>query len=132
MPLILGTNSIKDTGYNVANSLRFDDGGSEYLQRTPSSTGNRKTWTFSTWIKRSGIGLSAPMNVFGGEDGASRYTDIMIGTPSGADDTFWFKQDTGTVAELRSTLKLRDPSACLLYTSPSPRDGLLSRMPSSA
>ena len=26
----------------------------------------------------------------------------------------------------------RDPSLCLLYTSPSPRDGLLSRMPSSA
>ena len=25
-----------------------------------------------------------------------------------------------------------DPQACLLYTSPSPRDGLLSRMPSSA
>ena len=27
---------------------------------------------------------------------------------------------------------LDDPRACLLYTSPSPRDGLLSRMPSSA
>ena len=26
----------------------------------------------------------------------------------------------------------REPSFCLLYTSPSPRDGLLSRMPSSA
>ena len=26
----------------------------------------------------------------------------------------------------------RQPEACLLYTSPSPRDGLLSRMPSSA
>ena len=26
----------------------------------------------------------------------------------------------------------RQPDACLLYTSPSPRDGLLSRMPSSA
>ena len=25
-----------------------------------------------------------------------------------------------------------EPSRCLLYTSPSPRDGLLSRMPSSA
>ena len=25
-----------------------------------------------------------------------------------------------------------DPTSCLLYTSPSPRDGLLSRMPSSA
>ena len=28
--------------------------------------------------------------------------------------------------------KGRSPYACLLYTSPSPRDGLLSRMPSSA
>ena len=27
---------------------------------------------------------------------------------------------------------LSDPRVCLLYTSPSPRDGLLSRMPSSA
>ena len=26
----------------------------------------------------------------------------------------------------------REPITCLLYTSPSPRDGLLSRMPSSA
>ena len=50
MPLILGTNSIKDTGYNVANSLRFEDGSNDFLNRTPSSSGNRKTWTLSTWI----------------------------------------------------------------------------------
>ena len=29
-------------------------------------------------------------------------------------------------------LKREEPKNCLLYTSPSPRDGLLSRMPSSA
>ena len=28
--------------------------------------------------------------------------------------------------------RLRDPWGCLLYTSPSPRDATLSRMPSSA
>ena len=28
--------------------------------------------------------------------------------------------------------KIKKPNNCLLYTSPSPRDGLLSRMPSSA
>ena len=32
----------------------------------------------------------------------------------------------------RSTHSRIDREACLLYTSPSPRDGLLSRMPSSA
>ena len=110
--IILGTNSIKAAGgYDVANSLRFNDGSTDYLNRTPSGDGNRKTWTFSTWIKRGNIGIGNPINVFGGEDGGSRYSDIMIGTPSGADDTFWFKQDTGTVAELRSTMKLRDIAA---------------------
>jgi len=52
MPLILGTNSIKDTGYNVANSLRFNDGSSDSLSRsfgTPSST---TTWTISFWVKK--------------------------------------------------------------------------------
>ena len=33
---------------------------------------------------------------------------------------------------LRNAQTLRDDITCLLYTSPSPRDGLLSRMPSSA
>jgi len=38
--------------YEVANSLRFDDGSSDYLNRTPSSAGNRRTWTFSAWVKK--------------------------------------------------------------------------------
>jgi len=53
MPLILGTNSIKDTGYDVANSLRFNDGSSDYLNRTLGSDGNRQKWTWSGWVKRS-------------------------------------------------------------------------------
>ena len=109
--LIVGGNQSAAGGYNVDNSLRFDDGSSDYLNRTPGSSGNRKTWTFSTWVKRGNISIGNPMNLFGGEDGASTYSDIMIGTPSGADDTFWFKQETGVIAELRSTMKLRDPSA---------------------
>ena len=32
--------------YEVANSLRFEDGNSDTLSRTPSSSGNRKTWTW--------------------------------------------------------------------------------------
>ena len=48
----------------------------------------------------------------------------------------------GTLAQLVSLKELGDvvlldifegmPKGCLLYTSPSPRDGLLTRMPSSA
>tara|TARA_R100000353_G_scaffold149439_3_gene107916 strand:- start:2144 stop:3532 length:1389 start_codon:yes stop_codon:yes gene_type:complete len=41
--------------FEVANSLRFDDGSSDSLNRTPSSAGNRRTWTWSCWLKRSVI-----------------------------------------------------------------------------
>jgi len=51
--IILGTNSIKDTGYDVANSCRFNDGSSDSLTQTHSSSGNRRTFTISAWVKRS-------------------------------------------------------------------------------
>ena len=57
MPLILGTNSIKDTGYNVANSLRFNSGSSDSLDRTVSSSPtNPDKFTISVWVKRSKLG----------------------------------------------------------------------------
>jgi len=51
-PLILASNTISGE-YEVANSLRFDDGSSDNLTRSVSSTGNRRTATFSAWIKLS-------------------------------------------------------------------------------
>ena len=51
-PLILATNSVKDTGYDIDNSLRFN--GDNFLQRNnPSATStNDKKGTFSFWFKR--------------------------------------------------------------------------------
>ena len=62
MPLILGTNSIKDTGYDVANSLRFNSGSSDSLSKAFSSHGTRTKWTWSIWFKRSKLSGS---NVLG-------------------------------------------------------------------
>ena len=57
MPLILGTNSIKDTSYDVANSLRFNSADSARLTRTQTS-GDRNKATFSAWVKRSKLGAN--------------------------------------------------------------------------
>ena len=38
--------------YQIDRSLRFNSGDSAYLNRTPSSEGNRNTWTWSGWVKR--------------------------------------------------------------------------------
>ena len=41
------------TGYQISRSLRFNSADSAYLSRTPASAGNRKTWTWAGWVKRS-------------------------------------------------------------------------------
>jgi hypothetical protein len=42
--------------YTIDNSLRFNDNDSAYLSRTPATAGNRKTWTWSGWVKRGNLG----------------------------------------------------------------------------
>ena len=40
-------------GYQIGNSLRFR--GAEFLGRTPAAAGNRRTFTFSAWVKRANL-----------------------------------------------------------------------------
>ena len=40
-------------GIQIEKSLRFNSGDTAYLERTPSSASNRKTFTWSSWIKLS-------------------------------------------------------------------------------
>jgi hypothetical protein len=39
--------------YTIDQSLKFEDGRSTYLSKTFASAGNRRTWTWSAWVKRS-------------------------------------------------------------------------------
>ena len=75
MPLILGTNSIKDTGYNVANSLRFNDDSSDRLTRSQSN-GNQDKWTWSVWLKRSTLGSAQCF--FASTDGSATSFDAKF------------------------------------------------------
>ena len=108
--LIPGTNSIKDTGYNVANSLRFNSAGSDNLNRTPSSASNRRTFTFSTWFKLSGTDgsfISAGTDI---SNGPLFIIDIL----SGGNEGILRIEDTisgSNVIGLRTTRLLRDISA---------------------
>ena len=49
--------------FEIEQSLRFDDGRTTYLSRTPSVAGNRKTWTYSLWFKRGNLG-GGEVNLF--------------------------------------------------------------------
>jgi len=110
MPLILGTNSIKDTGYDVANSLRFNDGSSDALIRTladPGGAGNRNKWTFSTWLKRGALG--SEKWIFGSYQTNSYHTAIRFNSDNTLD---FFDVYNGSFNGRRNTNKVfRDTSA---------------------
>ena len=104
MPTILGANTLS-SGYNVANSLRFNDDSSDYLNRTPGSAGNRRTFTISCWIKRGQT---------------TTLSNIMSAWASNADSGhFLFRFDsaerldvsTWSTNLLTTTAVFRDPSA---------------------
>jgi len=100
MPLILGTNSIKDTGYDVANSLMFD-GVDSYLNITSgSSPTSTQKFTVSFWLKRSELGRE--QHIFGGVSAAQCY---FI-----SDDRLRFA-DTTSGTNYYTTQKFRDVSA---------------------
>jgi hypothetical protein len=51
---IFGGN-VPDQGYKIERSLRFNSADSAYLNRTPTAASNRKTWTWSGWVKRRAL-----------------------------------------------------------------------------
>ena len=106
MPLILGTNSIKDTGYNVANSLRFNDGSSDYLTRAQSN-GNQDKWTWSVWLKRSTLGSSQCF--FASTDGSATSFDAKFDSSNRIRVYNYF--GGGFDADLVTTRVFRDVSA---------------------
>jgi hypothetical protein len=45
------------SGYNIDKSLRFRRSASAWLSRTPASTTNRRTFTYSAWVKRGQLSV---------------------------------------------------------------------------
>ena len=96
----------KPTGYEVSNSLRFNDGDNPLLTRTHSDT-NHRTFTFSCWVKRSALG-TGNQRLFSTDDEAS--DDFRIRFTS-ADILHVSDNQSGTSYEFDTNRKFRDPSA---------------------
>jgi hypothetical protein len=90
-------------GYSIDNSLRLNDDDSAYLSRTPSSAGNRKTWTWSGWVKRGNI--SAFKEIF--SSGGTNFFYIHFRDTDKLEVGHWISA-TGL---LQTTAKYRDSSA---------------------
>ena len=99
MPTIFGANT-ESAAYEIANSLRFNDGDSPKLERTVGTPTNEKIYTFSGWVKKADAGVS----------------NYILGTPPEGDrlslgDNILFMTNGSADAYLQTARKTRDVSA---------------------
>lgn len=93
--------------HQIDDSVRFDNTG--HFDRTPSSTGDMRIWTFSAWVKRSALSDSGYNCIWGaGSGGTNR--DILYFDPN---DKLNWDGYTGSSYDWNyiSTQVFRDPSA---------------------
>ena len=92
--------------YRIQRSLRFNRADSAYLNRTPASAGNRRTWTWSAWVKIPSVDSYSFM--FGGGAGSGDRTQILLfnGNMLRVSNV----QTTGSF-EVYTNALFRDPSA---------------------
>ena len=98
MATILGANS--DSGYEISNSLRFNDDDTANLSRTVGTPTNEKIYTISVWFKKGNVGIN----------------NTMIGSPPEGDrvllgDLFEFFTNGSASSYLRTNKTARDVAA---------------------
>ena len=92
-------------GYTIQRSLRFNRADSANLSKNPSSEGNRRTWTWSSWVKRSDL-ASNLQGLFGAGVDNYDYTGIFF-----QDDELKIEDYPGGGIVRTQPVVLRDPSA---------------------
>jgi hypothetical protein len=91
----------EEGGYEIERSLRLNSSDSAYLSRTPASAGNRKTWSWAGWVKRSKLGT----------------TQRFFATFDGSNQEYWRFDSNDTLrlfeslGTLQTTQVFRDVSA---------------------
>jgi hypothetical protein len=108
-PLLLGADGV--TQYQISRSLRFNGPDSSFLSRQPSSAGNRKTWTWAGWVKRSGLDSNSFLFAAGPRSSSGNPAGLTILNFINNTLEFSLYTPAASVVQLVTTQVFRDPSA---------------------
>ena len=99
----------KPTGYEISNSVRYNDDDSPQLSRSMSS-GNQQIFTLSTWLKRANIS-NGNQRIFSSDDEASADFRLRFIAADTLEFTDSYTGNSSTYTEVYTKRKFRDVSA---------------------
>ena len=108
--LIGGANSAADTGYNVANSCRWNDDDKPRLYKSNGTPTSRRKFTYSVWLKRASLDAEADLHMmFDIQGNSNRFYVAFFGDKLRVNGT---KSGDGTTAlDIKTNRMFRDFSA---------------------
>jgi hypothetical protein len=108
MSIIIPANSAVSGG-DQDNSLRFNKGSSDYLNRTFGTSTSEGTWTYSVWLKISDPAFIDNHVFFSGGGASDNRTQLYFGETTGTLNIY--RSISGSTVNLESDASFRDPSA---------------------
>jgi hypothetical protein len=97
--------------FNLDRSLRLRSNASAYLSRTPASATNRKTWTWSGWVKRGALGVN--LSIMGAQANGNSNTQRLNLFWQATTDTLCINDEQINISTnfaLVTTRTFKDPS----------------------
>ena len=110
---IAGASGSQETGYTIDQSIRFNEADNAYMHRTPSGASNRRTWTWSGWLKHSMTSTNGFHNVWTARNGSTSYFEIAKAVSATGNNYYDVinKISGSTGLRLITNRQFRDPSA---------------------
>ena len=99
-------------GYTIDRSVRLRSSASAYFSRTPASAGNRKTWTWSGWVKLGNFG--SDFNLISARTGITAPFGLLrIHSATNGYKLNYLARNSSnsTIANVSTNALFRDPSA---------------------
>ena len=109
---LMAASGAGEDSYEIEQSLMFERTDTAKMHFTPSSSGNRRTFTWSGWYKRAKFDESQMMWAAYGANNNAGYNDFGIaGDAAGNEDCIGIGGWTSPGANVKTSRYLRDPSA---------------------
>ena len=100
--------------YQIEQSCRFDNASTSYLYRTQGTGSSQRTWTFSTWFKKTGKFITSadqnPVFFSGSQSGGTNHGGLLFDSAK-AGDMRPFNYTNSFDFDLRTTAVFRDTNS---------------------
>ena len=99
--------------YQISRSIRLNKPDLAFFSRTVGGSGNRKTWTWSGWVKRTSINTSniETPAIFLSSDNSTGTGKFVFGSYGSVADSLVWDDSSGTTDNVETSAVFRDLSA---------------------